>query len=161
MEKNLIYSSQDLAIVLFLFAPVIIITILCYFAKYKVRKERVFEYKYGKKALSELKKWRKNKSKDKNNLPEVAINYNSLSKQEVKKLMFERGVKLHFIDLYGYKEFAKYRQYKDFEKNKKIEELELTEQQIEDLLLKEKEAMEMAKRFKEPRTLYQLDRMLD
>lgn len=160
MEKKLVDSPQELIGILLFFAPVII-TILCYFAKYKVKKEKAFEYKYGKKALSELKKWRKKKNKDKNKLPEVVINYNDLSKLEVKQLMFERGTKLHFIDLYGNKEFAKYKQYKEFEKNNKLDDLELTKQQIDDLLAKEKEAMEMARSFAEPRTLRQLDRMLD
>lgn len=116
--------------------PIAIIgfAIFCKYRGYKKRKERAYRFKYGKRAFNELIKWKKNKNKDKNNLPEVVINYNNLSKQEVKELLRERCFSLMFKYEYGKKEYDLYKQYKNNNLENLIEvDVKKLEKEIEEI----------------------------
>ena len=67
----------------------------------------------SRKAFNVFKKWKKDKNKSKNNLPEYVINYNNLSKKQIKELLRERCFALMFKYEYGSKEYNLYKQYKN------------------------------------------------
>lgn len=92
---------------------IILFIVFCKYRGYKKRKEKAYRFKYGKKAFNEFKKWKKDKNKDKNNLPEYVINYNNLTKKQIKELLRERCFALMFKYEYGSKEYNLYKQYKN------------------------------------------------
>ena len=121
--------------------PISIISfaIFCEYREYVHSKEMAYRFKYGKKAFKELKKWKKSKTKDKNNLPEYVINYNNLTKKQIKDLLKQRCFALMFKYEYGSKEYNLYKQYK----NNNLENL--TETDIKRLEKKIKEMNDLIK----------------
>lgn len=118
---------------------IIAFAIFCIYRRNKKRKEKAYRFKYGKKAFNELKKWRKRKTKDKNNLPEYVKNYNNLTKKQIKELLRERCFALMFKHEYGSEEYNLYKQYK----NNSLENL--TETDIKRLEKKIKEINDLIK----------------
>ena len=118
---------------------IILFIIFCKYRGYLKRKEKAYRFKYGQKAFNELKKWKKSKIKDKNNLPEYVINYNSLTKKQIKDLLKQRCFALMFKYEYGNKEYNLYKHYK----NNTLENL--TETDIKRLEKKIKEMNDLIK----------------
>lgn len=118
---------------------IILFIVFCKYRGYLKKKEKAYKFKYGKKAFNEFKKWKKSKTKDKNNLPEYVINYNNLTKKQIKELLRQRCFALMFKYEYGSKEYSLYKQYK----NNNLENL--TETDIKRLEKKIKEMNDLIK----------------